>query len=192
MSSRRRRLNSAVQRGFDHIGGVLGAERLGQDIFHAGGFEDGAHGFARDDAGARRGRPQQHLRAAVMREDFVRNGRVLQATRRPFASGPFRRPCEWHRPLRRPCPGRRRRGRCLSPTTISALKLNRRPPLTTLAERLMNTTFSVSSCPDCAVERRVPGSGRAAPPAAWPRVARARRCSPLSTLVGSATVFVLH
>jgi len=29
--------------------------------------------------------------------------------------------------------------------TISALKLKRRPPFTTLAQRLMNTTFSVVS-----------------------------------------------
>src|SRR5579862_4002107 len=35
----------------------------------------------------------------------------------------------------------------LSPATTRALKLNRRPPLTTLAERLMNTTFSVNSAP---------------------------------------------
>src|SRR5439155_9161261 len=35
----------------------------------------------------------------------------------------------------------------LSPTTTSALKLKRRPPLTTLAERLMNTTFSFRSLP---------------------------------------------
>src|ERR1700722_10363861 len=36
-----------------------------------------------------------------------------------------------------------------SPATISALKLKRRPPLTTFAQRLMNTTFSVVSpfCP---------------------------------------------
>ena len=44
--------------------------------------------------------------------------------------------------LPRPTPTRPR----LSPTTMRALKLKRRPPLTTLAERLMNTTFSVSSC----------------------------------------------
>src|SRR6476619_3296314 len=32
-----------------------------------------------------------------------------------------------------------------SPATINALKLKRRPPFTTLAHRLMNTTFSVVS-----------------------------------------------
>ena len=35
----------------------------------------------------------------------------------------------------------------LSPTTTSALNLKRRPPLTTLDERLMKTTFSTSSSP---------------------------------------------
>lgn len=33
----------------------------------------------------------------------------------------------------------------LSPTTTNAEKLNRRPPLTTLAHRLMLTTFSINS-----------------------------------------------
>ena len=89
MSSRSRRLNSAVQRGLDHIGGVLGTERLGQDVLDAGRFEDGAHGLARDDAGARRGRPQQDFRAAIVREDFVRNGRVLQRHADHLRAGHF-------------------------------------------------------------------------------------------------------
>ena len=59
--------------------------------------------------------------------------------------------------LPRPTPTRP----CLSPTTISALKLKRRPPLTTLAERLMKTTFSVNSCPECA-SKVGSGSGRRA------------------------------
>src|ERR1035438_219200 len=69
---------------------------------------------------------------------------------------------------------------------FSALKLKRRPPLTTLAERLMNTTFSVSSCPDCA-SKVGSGSGRVRRPRPGPR---GGRWSLLSTLVGSATVFV--
>src|SRR5439155_7019371 len=36
------------------------------------------HRITRDDAGARRGRTQEHLRAAVVRKNFVRNGGVLQ------------------------------------------------------------------------------------------------------------------
>src|SRR5262245_36463813 len=42
----------------------------------------------------------------------------------------------------------------LSPTTTSALKLKRRPPLTTLATRLMWTTFSFSSVPRSSTIRR--------------------------------------
>ena len=42
----------------------------------------------------------------------------------------------------------------LSPTTTSALKLKRRPPFTTLATRLMWTTFSFSSVPRSSTIRR--------------------------------------
>src|SRR6185369_15589533 len=80
----------------------------------------------------------------------------------------------------------------LSPTTTSALKLKRRPPLTTLAERLINTTFSVSSCPSCDPSLdllrprrpRNPRFGRSPPPPPAPPL--------LSVLVGSATIFYLH
>src|SRR5262249_43536452 len=44
-----------------------------------------------------------------------------------------------------------------SPTTTSALKLKRRPPFTTLATRLMCTTFSFSSTPRSSTIRRWPG-----------------------------------
>src|SRR5436190_16680472 len=49
-----------------------------------------------------------------------------------------------------------------SPATISALKLKRRPPFTTFAQRLMNTTFSVVS-PFTAGARSVLRSGRLLP-----------------------------
>src|SRR5262249_25475693 len=42
----------------------------------------------------------------------------------------------------------------LSPTTTRALKLKRRPPFTTLATRLMWTTFSLSSVPSASVMMR--------------------------------------
>src|SRR5436309_9727409 len=58
-------------------------------------------------------------------------------------SPPLRMASETSPPLPRPTPTRPR----LSPTTTKALKLNRRPPLTTLAERLMNTTFSDNCSP---------------------------------------------
>src|SRR5205814_9623008 len=46
-----------------------------------------------------------------------------------------------------------------SPATINALKLKRRPPFTTFAQRLMNTTFSVVS-PFAAADLSTPRSGR--------------------------------
>src|SRR5205814_8627287 len=46
-----------------------------------------------------------------------------------------------------------------SPATINALKLKRRPPFTTFAQRLMNTTFSVVS-PFAAADLSAPRSGR--------------------------------
>src|SRR4051812_44254698 len=52
---------------------------------------------------------------------------------------------------------------CLSPTTTSALKLNRRPPFTTLEERLMKTTFSESSLmglPSAVKNSVLPSPGR--------------------------------
>src|SRR5437868_14866419 len=70
---------------------------------------------------------------------------------------------------------------CLSPTTTRALKLKRRPPLTTLDDRLMKTTFSDSSAEGWPSTRisvsplglplrpprhgpRPPGPGRPGPP----------------------------
>src|SRR6266542_4080620 len=58
-------------------------------------------------------------------------------------SPPLRMASATSPPLPSPTPTRER----LSPTTTRALKLNRRPPLTTLATRLMCTTFSFSSNP---------------------------------------------
>ena len=55
-----------------------------------------------------------------------------------------RRPCECSRQPDWPCPAPCPRP-FLSPTTTVALKPKRRPPLTTLAERLMHKTFSENS-----------------------------------------------
>src|SRR6185503_9651121 len=49
-----------------------------QHVFDAGRFQYRAHRFARDDARARRGRPEQHAGAAKCRDDIVRNGGFLQ------------------------------------------------------------------------------------------------------------------
>src|SRR6266487_1599593 len=74
----------------------------------------------------------------------------------------------------------------LSPTTTSVLKLNRRPPLTTLDERLMKTTFSVSSSEGCpssvSSDDSPPGRPRR------PRPGRAGRWPAPSGLLMSATV----
>src|SRR5690349_18718761 len=83
----------------------------------------------------------------------------------------------------------------LSPTTTRALKLKRRPPFTTLAERLMNTTFSVSSCscPSC-IESEESGDGRLRRERKPPRGARGSApggLSPLPGLFGSATISFL-
>src|SRR3954451_23587688 len=58
-----------------------------------------------------------------------------------------------------------------SPTTTSAVKLNRRPPLTTLATRLMATTrsrYAVADAPAPA-PRPSPRRSRRSPPAPVPR-----------------------
>jgi len=109
-------------------------------------------------------------------------------------SPPLRMASETSTALPRPRPMRP----CLSPATTSALKLKRRPPLTTFAERLMKTTFSLNSEPP-------PDSSVGSPPSGEP--GRARRgprlgprppppppplALPLELLLGdSGTVFFL-
>src|SRR5690349_10132656 len=92
--------------------------------------------------------------------------------------------------LPRPTPTRPR----LSPTTTKALKLKRRPPLTTLAERLMKTTFSVSSCSRPSErESDESGDGRLRRPRKFPRPGARPSLLPsgfslLSGVFGSATI----
>ncbi len=84
-----------VESGLDNVGGVFGAERLAENVFDTGGFEDGADGFAGDNAGAWRGRAQEDLGAAIVSEDFMgnrgvlkRNAQHLRASQLPtFADG---------------------------------------------------------------------------------------------------------
>ena len=134
-----------LDRRLDHVGVIARAERLREHVANAGRFDDRAHAAAGDDAGAGRSRAQQNAAAAELADHFVRN-RVL-AQRHFFhrLCGPIRRPCESLRRLRSPCRSRQPTLPSWSPATISALKLKRRPPLTTLAQRLMKTTFSVVS-----------------------------------------------
>ena len=105
MSSRRRRLNKRLQRGLDHVGRVFRAERFGQNVLHAGGFQHGAHGLAGDDAGAGRSRAQQNFRAAIVRKKSRAEWSRPSATRKPSGCGPVRRRGGWRPPLRRPCRG---------------------------------------------------------------------------------------
>jgi hypothetical protein len=67
-----------LQSRFGDVRGVLRAERFGQDVFDTGRFDNRTDGFARDNSSTRRGRTQQNFSAAVLREDFMRDGRVLQ------------------------------------------------------------------------------------------------------------------
>jgi hypothetical protein len=78
-----------VERGFDHVGSVLGPERFAQDIFDTGGFEDRADGFAGDNAGAGGSRTQQDSSAAVMGKHFMRNGGVFEADSHHLRAGEF-------------------------------------------------------------------------------------------------------
>ena len=89
MSSRSRRLNSAVEGSLDHIGGIPGTKRLGQNVFEACQFENGPHCLARDDPCARRSWPQQHFRAAIVHKHFVRNSRILQRHTDHLRAGHF-------------------------------------------------------------------------------------------------------
>src|SRR3990170_2491567 len=67
----------SFERGLHHVDRVVAAERLGEHISDARRLQDGAHATAGNDAGARRGGLQQHLRRAVLSEHRVRDGAVL-------------------------------------------------------------------------------------------------------------------
>ena len=62
--------------GLDHIGVIARAERLGEHVADARRFDDGTHAAAGDDAGAGRSRAEQHAAAAVLADDFMRDGVV--------------------------------------------------------------------------------------------------------------------
>src|SRR5205814_6375579 len=58
-----------------HVDGIGRAVDLGQDVAHAGRFEDGPDGAARDHAGALGGRLEQHAAGPIDDLDLVRDGR---------------------------------------------------------------------------------------------------------------------
>src|SRR4029077_15267058 len=136
-------------------------EGLGQDVLHPRRLQDRPHRTARDDAGPLRRGLQVHPRRAEVAGDLARDRGVLERHPHQVLLGVLYRlanglghlaglaepPPPEHlasgtsraSPTPTPtCP-------CPSPTTTSAVKENRRPPLTTFATRLMATTRSVRS-----------------------------------------------
>src|SRR5258708_290079 len=77
-NSRALELFQGAQRGIDHVQHIGAAERLGQDVAHPHRLQDGAHAAAGNDAGAGRGRLEQHLRAGMTRNHLVRDGGARQ------------------------------------------------------------------------------------------------------------------
>ena len=73
-------LGERLEGGFHHVGVVGGTERLGEDVADADRFADGAHAATGDDARSRRGRLEQHLAAAELGVDLVRDGAVDDAS----------------------------------------------------------------------------------------------------------------
>src|SRR5579859_3795110 len=62
-----------LHRGGDRVSLAGAADRLAQDVANAGRLYDGTYRPARDDTRARRCRPQQHHRRAILAHNWVRN-----------------------------------------------------------------------------------------------------------------------
>ena len=128
--------------GVHDVDRVRRAERLRQDVLDPGALDDGAHRAAGDDAGPRRRGLEQHDAGAVLARSPRAGSWCPSSGPRTSCAWPPRRPSGSPRappwPCRSPTPTRP----APSPTTTSAVKLNRRPPLTTLATRLIETTRS--------------------------------------------------
>ena len=110
-SSGRRRSRSAGLGGLQHVDRVRRAERLREHVADAAELEHGAHAAAGDDAGAGRGRAQQHARRAEAAEHLVRDRLAVLRARRRGSSSRRRRPSRSRAEPRAPCRSRRRRGR---------------------------------------------------------------------------------
>src|SRR5687767_3310968 len=76
-----------IHGGVDHVEGVVGPQRLGEDVVHAHALQHRAHRAAGDDAGTRVGRAQQHPSRAVLADDVVRDGAVLHGHPHHGAAG---------------------------------------------------------------------------------------------------------
>src|SRR4029078_4195829 len=81
-----------IKGGAHHVVGVRAAERFRHHVLDAEGLEHGTHGAAGDDAGARRGCPQDHPARAMLAGDVVMQ-RAALAERHldEIALGGFRR-----------------------------------------------------------------------------------------------------
>ena len=66
-------LLEGVERRLDDIGGVAGAERLGEEVLDTRRFDHGAHAAAGDEAGSGRSGAQEDASAAELAHDFVGN-----------------------------------------------------------------------------------------------------------------------
>jgi len=78
-----------MESGLDDVGGVFGTEGFAEDILDAGGFEDGADGFAGNDPGARRGGAQENPGTAIMSENLVGDGCILEADAEHLGASEF-------------------------------------------------------------------------------------------------------
>ncbi len=129
---------------FSHVDRIGRAERLREHVADTAELEHGADAAAGDDAGSRRGRTQQHARRAELAEHLVGDRLAVLGDREQV--------------LLRVVDGLRDRERNLArlpvadadavdlvADTTSAVNEKRRPPLTTLATRLISTTRSLSS-----------------------------------------------
>ncbi|EGJ76821.1 putative 30S ribosomal protein S5 [Streptomyces sp. Tu6071] len=58
----------------DDVDGVVGAERLRQDVVHARALQHGTHGTTGDNTGTRRRRLQEHDAGGLLALDRVRDG----------------------------------------------------------------------------------------------------------------------
>ena len=66
-----------TERRLSHVGGILGSQRFGENVFDTGRFHNGTDGFSTDQAGTRTGRTQQNLSATEMGINFMRDGILL-------------------------------------------------------------------------------------------------------------------
>src|SRR5438552_6065386 len=71
---RRGEVHQPVERGPDHIMRVRGSQALGEDVAHPRALEHSAHRPARDHAGPRRRRPEDHAPRPAAADDLVRDG----------------------------------------------------------------------------------------------------------------------